>query len=182
MRTFFVAMWRAILVRGVTSLVFGILAFVYPGVTLSLLLAMFGIYVLLDGVIGLWSVIRGTSEKGRFAVLLQSILGVVIGLVCLIFPTFAIAYLVLLIGLWYMAAGIVQLAGSIVLRRELAHWFLLGLSGLAAVALGLLIVLYPSGAALSIVWIIAGTAVLTGIILIVFAWFLRSAATNLQRQ
>lgn len=175
MRTFFTAMWRTILLRGVASLAFGIFAMFYPQVTLAVVVTLFGIYALVDGLLGLWGVYRGRAEGKSVPALLTALAGVAAGLVCLLFPAFALTYVLLLIGLWNVAAGLLQLIGSIVLRSDIEHAWLMALGGLAGAALGLLIMFYPADAAVGIIWVIAGTAILLGLLLVLFAWKLRGA-------
>ena len=88
------------------------------------------------------------------------------GLVCLLFPAFRDEYVLLLIGLWNVAAGLLQVLGAIVLRNEIEHGWLMALGGLLGAALGVLIMFYPASAAVGIIWIIAGTAVLVGLVLV----------------
>jgi uncharacterized membrane protein HdeD (DUF308 family) len=90
-----------------------------------------------------------------------------------------LTYVLLLIGLWNVAAGLLQLIGSIVLRHEIEHGWLMALGGLLGAGLGLLIMLYPADAAVSIIWLIAGTAILLGLLLVLFAWKLRGAAKRI---
>jgi uncharacterized membrane protein HdeD (DUF308 family) len=97
----------------------------------------------------------------------------------MLFPDFALTYVLLLIGLWNVAAGLLQAIGSVVLRNEIQHWWLLALGGVMGAALGVLIMIYPADAAVGIIWLIAGTAILLGLLLIVFAWRLRGAAKQL---
>ena len=180
MRTFFTAMWRTILLRGLASLAFGILAIAYPRITLAIVVTIFGIYALADGLLGLWGIYRGKSKDGTSVpALLTALAGITAGLVCLLFPAFALTYLLLLIGLWNVAAGLLQLIGSIVLRHEIQHGWLMALGGLLGAGLGLLIMLYPADAAVSIIWLIAGTAILLGLLLVLFAWKLRGAAKRI---
>jgi len=81
--------------------------------------------------------------------------------------------------LWNIAVGLLQLAGSVTLRQEIDHALPIGLSGAVSALLGLLIVFYPAGAAISIIWIIAGTAIFIGLVLILFALKLRRAAGDM---
>lgn len=179
MRTFFTARWRTILLRGLASLAFGIFALVYPQITLGIVVMLFGAYALLDGLLGLWGVYRGREEGTSVPALLTALAGIAAGLVCLIFPEFAVTYVLLLIGLWYLAVGLLQVIGALALRGEIQHGWLMALGGLAAAALGLLIIFYPANAALGIIWVIAGTAILLGLLLVLFAWKLRGAVKRL---
>jgi uncharacterized membrane protein HdeD (DUF308 family) len=181
MREFFTAMWRTILLRGLASLIFGILAFVYPGVTLAVVVTLFGIYALVDGLLGLWGVMRGREQGTSVTSLLAALVGIVAGLVCLLAPDFATKYVVLLIGFWNIAAGLLQLIGALVMWNDIEQPGLLALSGLIGAGLGLLIVFYPATAAISIIWVIAATAVLVGLVLLVFGWKLKGAAENFMK-
>ena len=106
MRTFFTAMWRTILLRGLASLAFGILAIAYPKITLAIVVTIFGVYALADGLLGLWGIYRGKSKDGTSVpALLTALAGIAAGLVCLVFPAFALTYVLLLIGLWNVAAA-----------------------------------------------------------------------------
>jgi uncharacterized membrane protein HdeD (DUF308 family) len=180
MRDFFTAMWRTIMLRGLASVAFGVLAIAYPKITLAIVVTIFGIYALVDGLLGLWGIYRGKSREGMSVpALLTALAGIAAGLVCLLFPGFALTYVLLLIGLWNVAAGLLQLIGSLVLRNEIGHAWLMALGGLLGAALGFLIMLYPADAAVSIIWLIAGTAVLLGLLLVLFAWKLRGAGKRL---
>jgi uncharacterized membrane protein HdeD (DUF308 family) len=179
LREFFAGMWQAILLRGVASLVFGLLCFFYPGITLSIIVIIFGLYLLVDGAAGVWSAFRGTPGRAKPALLLQSTLSLIIGLGFLFAPQLATTYVIVVIGLWNIAVGLLQLAGSIALRRELEHAMPIGLSGVVSALLGALIVFYPASAAISIIWIIAGTAAFVGLVLIVFALKLRRSARDI---
>jgi uncharacterized membrane protein HdeD (DUF308 family) len=140
---------------------------------------VFGIYAVIDGLAALWSELRG--KGGGTAALLHGLGSLAAGIFCLVFPVIAALYVVLLIGLWNIAAGLLQIAGAFVLRNDMSNALLLGLGGLLSALLGLLIVLYPAGSAMNIVWIIAGTAVVVGLVLIVFALKLRRAGLELFR-
>ena len=179
MRTFFTARWRTIMLRGLVSLAFGIFALVYPQVTLGVVVMLFGAYALADGLLGLWGVYRGREEGTSIPALLTALAGIAAGLVCLIAPDFALRYVLLLIGLWYLAVGLLQVIGALALRNEIEHGWLMALGGLAAAALGLVIILYPADAAVGIIWVIAGTAILLGLLLVLFAWKLKNAVKRL---
>lgn len=178
LKDFFVAMWRTILLRGIASVVFGGLAIAYPGATLAVVVTIFGIYALFDGVTGLWSVYRNAQGTVSMATMLQALASVAVGLVCLIFPAFSLTYVLMLIGLWNIAAGLFQMAGAFFLRNDVNHAGWLGGSGLIGALLGLLILLKPMFVANSIIWVIAGTAILVGLVLVAFALKLRRAAAN----
>jgi uncharacterized membrane protein HdeD (DUF308 family) len=177
-RNVFTGMWRTIMLRGLASLVFGLLAFFYPGVTLAIVVTIFGIYALIDGLLGLWGAFSG-GESRSMGSLVTSLAGIAAGLFCLIWRDQAAVYVVLLIGLWYVAAGLLQLIGSLVLRNDIDNAGMLALGGAVGAALGLLIMFYPKDATTAILWIIAATAVVVGLILLYFGWKLRGVGKRL---
>ena len=85
----------------------------------------------------------GKDEGTSITSLLTALVGIVAGLVCLLAPDFATTYVVLLIGFWNIAAGLLQLIGALVMWKDIEQPGLLALAGLAGAALGLLIVFYP---------------------------------------
>ncbi len=178
-RNAFTEMWRTIMLRGLASLVFGILAFIYPGMTLAVVVTIFGIYALVDGLLGLWGAFSGGSEGRSMGGMVTALAGIAAGLFCLIWRDQAAVYVVLLIGLWYVAAGLLQLAGAMVLRNDIDNAGMLALGGAIGAALGLLIMFYPKDATTAILWIIAATAVVVGLILLFFGWKLRGVGKRL---
>lgn len=170
-KTFFTAMWLTVLVRGIASVAFGIFGLLYPGVTLAVLVTVFGVYALIDGIASLWGIVRGKSA--RLTPILQALASLAAGIFCLVLPGVAVIYLVMLIGLWNIAVGLLQLIGALVLRREIRHASWLAIGGILAALLGAVILFYPAGSAVSIIWLIAGTALLVGLVLVVFALNLR---------
>ncbi len=181
MREFFTAMWRTILLRGLASLIFGVLAFVYPGVTLAVVVTLFGVYALVDGLLGLWGAYRGKEEGTSVTSLLTALVSIVAGLVCLLAPDFATRYVVVLVGFWNIAAGLLQLIGALVMWKDIEKPGLLALAGVAGAVLGGIIAFNPSFAAETMIRIIAATAVLVGLVLLVFGWQLRTAAQNFMK-
>ena len=144
-------------------------------------MTLFGIYALVDGLLGLWGVYRGKAEGTSVTSLLTALVGIIAGLVCLLVPDFATRYVVLLIGFWNIAAGLLQLIGALVMWKDIEKPGLLALAGAAGAALGLVIVFNPSFAADTMIRIIAATAVLVGLVLLVFGWQLKSAAQGLMK-
>ena len=178
---FFTSMRRTFLLHGLASLAFGILAFAYPQITRDLVLMFFGIFALVGGLAGLWGFFRGSAEGKSVTSLLTALAGIVAGIVCLLFPAFALIYVLMLIGLWNVAAGLLQMIGGFALRKEMKEGWFIALAGLLGVCLGLLIMFYPADAATSIIWLIAGTAVLVGAVLMLFALRLGNVAKQLAK-
>lgn len=178
MTDLFLGIWPAILLRGIASVIFGILAFAYPGITLAVLVTIFGIYALLDGAFTLWGAFRGDTRARTFPVALQGVLGILVGVFCLAAPALAVLYLIVLIGVWNIAIGVLQVVGALSVRRRIGNTWAMVAGGVLAVGLGAVILFYPAAGALSMVWIIAATSVIVGAVLIHFALNLRRVAKS----
>ena len=55
--------WSTLLARGIAAIIFGLLTWVWPGVTLTAMVLLFGFYTLADGLIGFWLAIKGRKEN-----------------------------------------------------------------------------------------------------------------------
>lgn len=178
MKDTLVALWPAILLRGIASVIFGILAFVYPGITLAVLVTIFGAYALVDGVFTLWGAFRGDKNARTVSSVLQGVLGILVGVFCLAVPALAVPYVVVLIGVWSIAIGLLQVVGAVSLRGQIGNTWAMVAGGVLAIALGALILFYPTAGALSVVWVIGATSVIVGAVLIHFALSLRRVAKS----
>jgi uncharacterized membrane protein HdeD (DUF308 family) len=163
--------WWLILLRGIAALLFGILAFVWPGLTLLVLVALYGAYALIDGVLSIGSAVMGPGTAGsRIWLVVIGLLGIGAGLLTFFWPALTALVLAIFIGAWALATGIVEIIGAIRLRKEIDNEWLLALSGLVSVIFGLLILFYPGAGALALVWAIATYAIIFGILMIAFSF------------
>ena len=71
--------WWLILLRGIAAIVFGILAFIWPGITLLTLILFYGAFALVDGVLALAHAIMGGNVGSRWWLALVGIAGIAAG-------------------------------------------------------------------------------------------------------
>jgi uncharacterized membrane protein HdeD (DUF308 family) len=172
--------WWMILLRGLAWLVFGILVFTQPAISLVTLTLLFGAFALVDGIANTVSAIGGRRENENWGVLLLTgLAGIVIGALTLYDPSITALGLLFYIAIWVTGTGLLQIVAGIRLRKEIEGEFWLILSGLISIALGVFLVARPGAGALSVLWVIATYAVLFGAILIVLAFRVRSFANRL---
>ncbi len=166
--------WWAVGLRGVLAIIFGILALVVPNITLIVLIAFFGAYVLIDGIIAIYLAIRGRESNRNWGwLLVEGIVGVLIGIITFRWPGVTTFVLLAFIAAWAIITGIMEIFEAIELRRVINNEWLLILSGVASVVFGVLLLLFPSAGALALIWLIGIFALLFGILLLVLAWRLR---------
>jgi uncharacterized membrane protein HdeD (DUF308 family) len=134
----------ALIFRGISGIVLGILAFGLPVVTIAALGTLFGVYALTDGVVAAAAATRAHGhDMSSSPLFVEGILGVIAGLTALLVPVATALALVMIVATWSIAAGVFRIAGSARHRPRESHEWLLALSGAAGVALGLIVLRYP---------------------------------------
>jgi uncharacterized membrane protein HdeD (DUF308 family) len=163
--------WWALALRGLAAVVFGLLAFVVPHLTLAVLIALFGAYALVDGIFGVVAAVRAAERGARWgALLVEGLWGLAIAVVVFVWPRETALLLLYFIAAWAIITGILEVLAALRLRRELTGEWLLGLAGAASVVFGLLLVAFPGAGALAVIWLIGGYALAFGILLLGLAW------------
>jgi uncharacterized membrane protein HdeD (DUF308 family) len=165
--------WWLLLLRGICAVLFGVLTFVWPGVTLVTLVLLYGAYALVDGVFALAAAVMGGAPAPRWWLAVVGLLGIGAGLVTLFLPGMTALVLLYFIAFWAIAIGVMQIVGAIRLRKEIENeWWLLA-AGVVSVLFGLLLIAQPGTGALALILTIGVFAVIEGIALIAFAFRLR---------
>ena len=166
--------WWLLLLRGVAAIAFGVLAFVWPGITLLTLVLFYGAYVLVDGALSLWAAITGAGGMGpRWWLAIVGVLGIIVGLLTFFWPGVTALVLILFIGAWALVRGVFEIIGAIQLRKEIDNEWMLILGGVLSVIFGLGVMILPGAGALALIWVIAIYAIIFGVIMIVLAFRLK---------
>jgi len=167
--------WWALLVRGLAAIAFGVLAFVWPGITLTALVFLWGAYALVDGAFAIAAGVKSHSENKRWWVLLlEGLLSVAAGIFAFVIPGITALILLILIAAWAIVTGIFEIVAAIQLRKYIKGEWLLALAGVASVIFGLALLFNPGVGALALVWLIGAYSIVFGVLLIVFGLRLHS--------
>ena len=163
--------WWVLLLRGLAAIAFGILTWVLPGISLGALVLLFGAYSMADGVLGVWTAIAGRKEhESWWVLLLGGLLGIGVGVLTFFAPGITALVLLFYIAIWAIATGALGIVAAIRLRTEIkGEWWLI-LSGLASVVFGVLLMARPGVGALTVLWLIAGYAIVFGVLLVMLAF------------
>jgi len=164
--------WWALALRGVIVVLFGLLTFFIPGITLISLVLLFGLYAILDGIFDIVSAMKAPGH--HWPLLVEGIVGIVAGLVTFMWPAITAMVLVYLIAFWAILTGLLEIVAGIRLREVIANEMLLILMGVISTLFGILIIIFPGAGALAIIIWIGAYAMVFGIILIALAFRLRS--------
>ena len=167
--------WWLYAVRGVVAIIFGLVAFAQPEQALQALVLVFGAYALMDGIFAMFAGIASYRYFERWwAVLLEGVAGVVIGLLTFLWPNITALVLLYFIAAWALITGIFEIVAAIQLRRVITGEWMYILGGLLSIIFGILLFDFPGAGALSLVWLIGIYAVVFGISEVIFAFRLHS--------
>lgn len=166
--------WWLFALRGVFAIVFGVVAFVWPEVTRLALVLWFGAYLVLDAILALVIGIGPLRGTRWWAMIVTGLVGIVAGVLVLIWPDTAALTLLYLVAIWAVAKGVLEIAAAIAFRREIENEWALGLTGLASIALGVLLVAFPQAGLVGLTWAIGAYSLVAGVAQLVLAFRLRS--------
>jgi uncharacterized membrane protein HdeD (DUF308 family) len=162
--------WWAVLLRGLLGMAFGIVTFIWPGLSLAGLVLVYGAFAFADGLLALVSATLGHSDGRvpRWAMILRGLLGLGVGIVTILWPGITALALLYVIAAWAIVGGGLEIASAIRLRRAIRGEWALALSGVLSIALGVMLMLFPAAGALALViwlgaYMFVGGAVLTAL-------------------
>jgi uncharacterized membrane protein HdeD (DUF308 family) len=173
--------WWALALSGVAAVLFGILAFIWPNIALIVLVALFGAYVLVDGIFSIVVAAEGVAHHQSWIwPALRGVAGIAAGIITFIRPGITALALLFVIAAWAIVTGVLEIVTAIYLRREMTNEWMLILAGALSVLFGVLLVVSgPSAGILALVWLIATFAIIVGALRIGLAFRLRSLQQQL---
>jgi len=163
--------WWAFLVRGLAAILFGVLALIWPNVTLAVLVVMFGAYAFLDGVFLVVKAISSWKARDdRWLLVLEGLLGIGIGVITFFAPRVTELILLFYVAAWSLATGVIEIASAIRLRKEIPGeiWWIL--SGIASIVFAVLLMLFPGAGVLGLIWLISTYAIVFGVLLVILSF------------
>lgn len=161
--------WWVLLIRGILAVMFGVMAFALPGLTIVALVLLYGAYALADGITALF--VGGKSRA--WWLVLVGVLGVVVGLYAFSYPGITAVALLYLIAVWAIARGCFEILAAIQLRKEISNEWTLIAGGIISILLGAVLFVNPAAGAVAMIWVIGAYALFFGLMMIVLAFRLR---------
>ncbi len=173
--------WWVLLLKGVVSIIFGLLAFMNPGVTAATLVLWLAIFLLIDGVLSILATFRSWGENDdKWLLLLEGVVNLLLGILLLRSPEAGMLAAAFYLAFWAIISGVARIAMAIQLRKQIDSEWSLGLSGLLSILFGVLVLSNPGAGVVSIMWMIGTVAILVGILLIVVAFKLRGMGNKIE--
>lgn len=175
--------WWALAWRGLFAILFGLIAFLMPGVTLAVLVLLFGAYALVDGVLAIIAGLRAAQRHERwwpFAI--EGLASIAAGIITFLMPAATAFALLFLVGFWAMFTGLMRIIAAVRLRKEIQGEWLLILNGILSVLFGVLLVALPILGLVTLVWVIGAYTLVRGVVLVALAFRLRGHRHRLASQ
>ena len=169
LRQYITGRWWLLLVRGIISILFGIIALLMPGITFLSLAILWGVYAVFDGILGLYIGIKQKWGQMSF----YGVISLLAGVIAIIWPQVAGLTVVLLLGIFLIIRGVTEIAAAIRLRKEIDNEWMLIFGGILSVIAGLIMCFMPSVGVVYIAWMIGFFGILFGILQISLAMRLR---------
>lgn len=176
--------WWVLAVRGGSAVIFGVVALVWPDLTVLALVLLFGAYALVDGVLALYAALvnRGLDREltgGQRAWLaVEGVAGVLAAIVAFVWPQITALALLYLIAAWALVTGVAEIFLAVRLRREIQGEWLLALGGVLSILFAVLAFAFPQAGALAVLWLIATYAIAFGVVVLVLAFRVRRYHTQ----
>lgn len=179
MNNFYLRSWWVPALRGIFGILFGVLALMWPGLTLLTLVALFGAYALLGGIASVIGAIgHRRVDDDWWLPLLLGLVSIGAAIVAVVNPVLTTLVLVMVIAANALVTGVLDIVAAVRLRRELHGEWLLALSGIASVVFGALVFMYPLAGAIALVWMVSVYAIVTGVLLLSLAVRVRAHSTR----
>lgn len=165
--------WWVVLLFGLFAVAFGVLALMAPVRTAAVLAMWLGVMAIVEGVVALASAIGGSAPVSRGWAVFYALVSIAFGVLAILNPLATASVLLLFLAAWLVVGGIYRIVFAIRVRRHIRGEWLLVLSGLLAVALGVLFALNPLGGLMVTSLWIGAMALVYGVLQVVVAFRLR---------
>jgi uncharacterized membrane protein HdeD (DUF308 family) len=174
--------WWALLVRGILAIAFGVVALVWPGITVWALVLLFGAYAAVDGVLSLYAAINGEGRRNRWWLALEGVLGLAAAVVAIVWPGITALALLCVVAAWAFVTGIAEIAMAVELRREITNEWAYVLLGAASIILAVALVVRPRAGIVAITWVIGVYAIVIGVLLSMLSFRIRRLEKAVEQQ
>jgi uncharacterized membrane protein HdeD (DUF308 family) len=174
----FAGLWWLVMLFGAAVFCVGAFFVISPHETLSTFTVIAGIFLLVDGVLAILGSIFGRGE-GRGLLAMVGVLSAIAGLVLIKKPFDTLVVFVLILGVWFIVAGVVRFVAAIGELDERASN--MGIAILDMIA-GIVILSWPSLGLATLAVIVGIVLLLRGAVFIAAAWEMRRLGHDLDAE
>jgi uncharacterized membrane protein HdeD (DUF308 family) len=166
--------WWVLIFEGILAILFGAVAWIWPGLTVVALVALFGAFSIVTGVMSLVAAYAARRVgQSPWLFVFRGVLGIGAGIVVFVWPDISALALLYVIAAWAFLSGISELMAAISLRRTIDNEWFMALAGIASIVFGVLVAIFPGAGAVALVWTIGIYAIFFGVMLVALGVRLR---------
>jgi uncharacterized membrane protein HdeD (DUF308 family) len=171
--------WWMVLIRGGAALIFGLLTWFYPFISILIMVMFFGVYALIDGVLGVVIAINGRrTHQDWWLMLIWGMVSILAGIMTFFVPGITWLVLITFIAIWSLVSGILQIIAAIRLRKSIRGEGWMIVAGMLSVLVGIILLVNPVQGGIALTWVIGVYAALFGVMNIALAFRLRRFAAS----
>jgi len=165
MTTLFKATSWQLTIRGLALILFGIMALIWPNLTVAVLAILFGVYALVDGVVSVVGAILNRKTSPNWTLLLiMGLISIIAGIFAISNPGVTSLALLYIIAVWALLIGLVSILTAVRLRREIEGEWVMIAAGVLSIVFGIALIVAPGAGAVALVWLIGAYAIILGIL------------------
>ena len=165
--------WWVVLLYGIIGVIFGVLAIMQPVEAAAALAWAAGVMALVEAAVSVVALFSKDAPVSKGWLAFYAVISLVFGVLAVMNPLIMAGSLVIVLGLWLSIAGIYRIVFAIRVRKHIRGEWLLIVSGLLAVVLGVLFALNPLGGLMVTSLWIGAMALVYGVLQVVVAFRLR---------
>lgn len=179
MFTFSQRYWNVLIFTGIAAVIFGIIAIAWPAETALTLVLVWGWYALIDGVIEISAAFRPEGRATRGLLIFTGVVGVLAGLIAIFRPLESAVALAWVLGIWLVVRGISSLISAFSFESVTPRWLLV-LGALCFLIAGVIFILNPGAAALTLSIWLGVLALMWGVSILIAGFALHRMSSKYQ--
>ncbi|QNP50490.1 HdeD family acid-resistance protein [Diaphorobacter aerolatus] len=149
--------WWVVLLFGIFSVLFGIMGVINPLAAGAGLTWAIGLLALAEGITGLIGAFGKNAGVNRGWMILYAVISIIFGVLALMNPLSMATSIAAVMGIWFVVSGVMRIIWAIRVRKEIDNEWMLILSGLLGIILGVMLVMAPlAGVFVGAIWIAVG--------------------------
>lgn len=166
---------------GALTLIAGILLLVWPGQSILVLAVILGIWLLVAGVFRLIAAVALDEGQGssRALIALLGVVAILVGILCLARPFQTATALALLLGAFWIVAGVIEFFHGIAGDTPGRGWAIA--AGLVSVLAGIVVLAYPGASLVVLTWLFGIWLIVLGAMSIAAGFSGRPSTTPVPR-
>ena len=175
--------WWMLLIRGLAAIVFGVLTFFWPGITLLILIILFAAHAVVDGAMAIGMGLQLRKEPVStpwLAIILAGVISIAAGIMAFAWPALTAAVLLFLIAGWAIARGVIEVVAAIHFRKVIDNEWFLAAAGVLSVLFGVSLIAWPGAGLLGLMWLVGSFSIAIGTLMCLLAFRLRGLERNIK--